>query len=967
MKDIRRKAGWLGIAAVLISAFFMTGCQNPFSQEDRLVTGSLDLSVGSPVGRTIAPTWPAADVTFALTITNRAGGDPLTPEWTSGSGSIELIPGTYDILIRAYLDTVLVATGASDPETGVVISPQGTTAVNIALEPVITDAGTGTLTWDITFPAGEFEAELTVTTLASLPLDPPVAVSVPNVESPFASSAGTQIVLPSGTYYVVLTLSGGAGDLTVTEVLHVFDGLTSHFAANFPATSFPRSLFGEMARTWDSGSADFVGLDIQAGHFAILNPPVLGVTGGDDGNFGAILINLADLIGGDDFPASPAELGTLVDIALLRIASDTDSFLNLSVNTALNDRAAVMIAIRETVAVNGTAIPDGAFVWANDSDDLHNNTLTLTVPGFPPITFPFVNPGQLAAPTNVNVTGAPTAPLAVGQMVSLTAESYPEPGHAVEWEFIDGSEARAEFESRGATSAVVGVTGAGEVRVVARIAAAAFNNVVSEPVVIEVRPAAASVTIDPSGPIGTLDVGAMQQLTATVQPDSALFDGPVTWGTSDPEVATVSADGLVTIEGRGTVTITATAENFVGADVYGTVVINVPVFVTGITIDTVAPINLAVAGIGGDVSAVVAATILPADATNMAVTWTTTDASIARVAPIARPATADPADWPVNEVRATVTAAGQGPATITVAAVDGGHDDTVEVSVVSNLGPTVIPATWNFNAPQPPAGWSVVAATGNNNTPLNTADVQHTNNMFLHGSRLANGMVWAPAASQGLALPGVPVGRIHIAGPVEGEPFLSIFDVQGPFVFEVVYSGTGNEQVPRYVILYINGAEEGRFVTPPGGAANTANAGQSWRRGTFEFTENESVSIQIGATDNVRIHEISLELLVDLDGDGITLEWGTLQDALDGAIVAGHTVNFLADTWGTIEITGLPAGVNPATDIRWYHGANRIGTGAVLDLDDTPLRDFLGTQFITVVVMVDGVPFSRRISLTVNP
>lgn len=55
--------------------------------------------------------------------------------------------------------------------------------------------------------------------------------------------------------------------------------------------------------------------------------------------------------------------------------------------------------------------------------------------------------------------------------------------------------------------------------------------------------------------------GTTRQLTATVLPNYA-DNKEVTWNTSDPAVATVSKDGLVTATGEGTVRITATADGY---------------------------------------------------------------------------------------------------------------------------------------------------------------------------------------------------------------------------------------------------------------------------------------------------------------------------------------------------------------------------------------------------------------------
>jgi len=75
-----------------------------------------------------------------------------------------------------------------------------------------------------------------------------------------------------------------------------------------------------------------------------------------------------------------------------------------------------------------------------------------------------------------------------------------------------------------------------------------------EPVVI----VPAAITALPA--TATLRVGETQQLTATVQPENA-DDRTVTWTSSNPAVATVSAAGIVTAVSGGNATITGTTVN----------------------------------------------------------------------------------------------------------------------------------------------------------------------------------------------------------------------------------------------------------------------------------------------------------------------------------------------------------------------------------------------------------------------
>lgn len=158
--------------------------------------------------------------------------------------------------------------------------------------------------------------------------------------------------------------------------------------------------------------------------------------------------------------------------------------------------------------------------------------------------------------------------------------------------------------------------------------------------------------------------GDMVRLSATVTPSNAL-DKTVIWSSSDTEIATVDANGTVTfanVTGTKNVTITAAAkaDASVKATVTFTVeelVIDTPV--TGVSI----PRELEI--IKGEYKSVTA-TVIPADATIIRVTWVSADESIATV-----------------DNDGKITAVGVGKTTVTVKTVDGGFTADCEVTVVA--------------------------------------------------------------------------------------------------------------------------------------------------------------------------------------------------------------------------------------------------------------------------------------------
>lgn len=119
-----------------------------------------------------------------------------------------------------------------------------------------------------------------------------------------------------------------------------------------------------------------------------------------------------------------------------------------------------------------------------------------------------------------------------------------------------------------------------------------------------------------------LTKGQTQKLTATVAPANAT-NKAVTWKTSDKNVATVSENGLVTAVGGGDATITCTAQD--GSGVKATCKVTVTVPVSGIQLSqTSAALTV------GD-TLTLTKTIYPSDATNQAVTWTSSSDVVASV------------------------------------------------------------------------------------------------------------------------------------------------------------------------------------------------------------------------------------------------------------------------------------------------------------------------------------------------
>ena len=176
----------------------------------------------------------------------------------------------------------------------------------------------------------------------------------------------------------------------------------------------------------------------------------------------------------------------------------------------------------------------------------------------------------------------------------------------------------------------------------------------------------------------TLTVGETERLIAAVLPESATNQN-VTWNSDNIAVATVDAQGTIRAVSAGTAIITVkTADG--GRTATATVTVKVPV--TGVTLDE-EEFELAI----GSTKELIA-TVLPTNATNQNVVWSSDDESVATV-----------------DDDGVVAAVSEGEAIITVRTEDGNFTATAIVTVIDNttdegvmIG-NVLWATRNVGAP----------------------------------------------------------------------------------------------------------------------------------------------------------------------------------------------------------------------------------------------------------------------------
>ena len=154
----------------------------------------------------------------------------------------------------------------------------------------------------------------------------------------------------------------------------------------------------------------------------------------------------------------------------------------------------------------------------------------------------------------------------------------------------------------------------------------------------------------------TLKTGQTVTLKATVLTVDGEKYNDVEWSSSDTKIATVDKNGVVTAKNPGKVTIKATAPD--GTYLAGNCVVTVTQSVTGVEIPEKKTVN-----VGGNIT--LKANVLPENASNKSVTWTSSDTTVAYV-----------------DANGVVVGKKEGTATITCTTADGGFKDTCKVSVV---------------------------------------------------------------------------------------------------------------------------------------------------------------------------------------------------------------------------------------------------------------------------------------------
>ena len=376
----------IALAAALLA---LVSCQSPFQPpqtKKQAGTGILKMSVnGQGSARTIMPVVTALDDYDAIiVVATPGGGDAKIFTFDDIDGiAISLAAGTYDIVVTAKKGDKDVAKGE---KSAVEISADGEKEVDITLVPLT--EGSGTFSWDITFPAAITDAEMTIDALkpedGTEKGDAKIYRLKGTVNTGEEDYTATHTLdLAVGGYSVVFTLEGATGTAKWREILIIYPNLVSEYTN---ATEFTEALlskapdFQEFINAAITGTDDYTLADVVAGHF-----DALGIDGVTSGNLAAV----KTAIGGfaDDYADTDQELEdlkVLVDAALIEAFKFEQAFGG----DEGKDEAEAAIA---ALAKNGT--PATAVVCDNWSGSKGAVTVEVTVGGLYEITKEvFLNP-----------------------------------------------------------------------------------------------------------------------------------------------------------------------------------------------------------------------------------------------------------------------------------------------------------------------------------------------------------------------------------------------------------------------------------------------------------------------------------------------------------------------------------------------------------------------------------------------
>lgn len=399
MKTIMKAAALLAATSLLVLA----GCKNSVTPPPVQPGGSgtVRLSVGMPLDRTIMPDTTISDFTkFRISFTS-ADENPLnTPVVTVLDGGqnqvskdFKLEVGDWKVHVTAFLETPPDDAALESMKDEVAISSASAMYVStitvISAVPVTVNASLHRIGEDEGGGNGKFEGDFTFEPGIILSAEMDVfkagnsSASVYSV-SDLLANMKTSTDLPAGFYDVKVIMENNEGEkVTRLETLHVYQNMTSTYKYDFGQLDFPQTVLQYILASWDpglnGGSWDFVNKGITAEWFKHVEAPIVGVddiatdpTDINDAAFTGFTGMMNSITRGSQPPAGRGTLRDLIDVALVQYAVEKGSFEVSEYNTLAEVKAKL-----ETYAVNAQS--ESIVVDISDSGTGTGDSITLTV------------------------------------------------------------------------------------------------------------------------------------------------------------------------------------------------------------------------------------------------------------------------------------------------------------------------------------------------------------------------------------------------------------------------------------------------------------------------------------------------------------------------------------------------------------------------------------------------------------
>lgn len=243
-------------------------------------------------------------------------------------------------------------------------------------------------------------------------------------------------------------------------------------------------------------------------------------------------------------PSASMNVGEALNFAVQITGGSTTAAPTLSSCTSSNAAVATAAVQGSACRVTAVAAGNATVTAAASTGQVAAASVTVSAPT-PAITSLAVSPSA--------------AQLGVGQSVTLVPTVQPA-GRTVTYTYATSSAATATVSAAGVVTAVA--PGVATITVTAAGSGAGFANAsIQQAVTITVSertPGLTALNVQPA--TVALALGGTQALTASVQGPRASA-ATITYGTSAPSIATVSAMGVITAVGQGTAVVTVTAQS----------------------------------------------------------------------------------------------------------------------------------------------------------------------------------------------------------------------------------------------------------------------------------------------------------------------------------------------------------------------------------------------------------------------